>query len=59
MKSFKEFIAEGGNVIIDGIGADRIDLNKIDRKKIVSEIGDRPKDHFRSIQEKNRNASLE
>lgn len=46
MKSFKEFIAEGGNVIIDGIGADRIDLNKIDRKKIVSEIGDRPKDHF-------------
>lgn len=46
MKSFKEFIAEGVNAIIDGIGADRIDLNKIDRKKIVSEIGDRPKDHL-------------
>lgn len=35
MKSFKEFLTEGGNVQIDGKEAQRIDLTKIDRGEIV------------------------
>lgn len=32
-------LVEGGNVVIGDIAADRIDLKKIDRKKVVFEIG--------------------
>lgn len=38
MTSFKQFIIEGGNVMIGDKGADRIDLSKINRDSIVPKI---------------------
>lgn len=38
MKTFKTFIAEGGNVQIGDVAAERIDLTKIDRNSIVTRI---------------------
>jgi hypothetical protein len=38
MTSFKQFILEGGNVMIGDKGADRIDLTKINRDAIVPKI---------------------
>ena len=38
MKSFKQFIIEGGNVMIGDKGADRIDLTKINRDTITPKI---------------------
>jgi hypothetical protein len=38
MKSFKQFLNEGGNVNIDGVEAERIDLNKINRDDIIPKI---------------------
>lgn len=38
MLSFKRFIAEGGNVQIGDVSAERIDLSKIDRDRIVDRL---------------------
>ena len=38
VKTFKQFISEGGNIKIGDVSADRIDLSKIDRTKIVNAI---------------------
>ena len=38
LKTFKQFIVEGGNIKIGDVSADRIDLSKIDRTKIVNAI---------------------
>lgn len=41
MFTFKEWckLNEGGNVVIDNTAAERIDLKKLNRQKVVSEIG--------------------
>lgn len=38
MYTFKQWLLEGGNIVIDGKAADRIDLTKLDRSEVVSEI---------------------
>lgn len=39
MLNFRQWITEGGNVIIGDASADRIDMTTLDRKKVVSIIG--------------------